>query len=70
MTAQKILTVNTVTGKATIYSSLRKTSRALSGHGSDSKRSTITRRCLQGGGIVGDVYVTYSNLDHLSRKKI
>ena len=67
MRNKQILTINTTTGKAHLYSSLRKASRALSGVGTDGKRSTITRRCNAGGGNVGDVYVQFTNLSHLSR---
>lgn len=44
-----------------VYSSLRATSRALSGKGSDGRRSTITRRIQEGGGHVGEVFVQAIN---------
>jgi len=44
-----------------VYGSLRAASRALSGDGSDSLRSTITRRIDNGGGYVGNVWVEATN---------
>lgn len=48
-------------GGAKVYSSLRAASRALSGLGTDSLRSTITRRIDDGGGFVGGVWVESTN---------
>lgn len=48
-------------GGAKVYSSLRAASRALSGLGTDSLRSTITRRVDDGGGFVGGVWVESTN---------
>ena len=44
-------------GGFTTYSSTAALSRALSGNGSDSVRSTISRRLATGGGFVGNVFV-------------
>jgi len=65
MKSKTVLTISGA-GNVHIYSSLRKASRALSGIGSDSRRNTITRRCNVGGGKIGDVYVQYTNLKHVS----
>lgn len=56
MSNDRVLTIGP-NGGVKVYSSLRATSRALSGTGSDSLRSTITRRLDNGGGYVGDVWV-------------
>lgn len=42
------------------YSSITAASRALSGTGSNSLRTTISRRCSAGGGYVGNVWVQYT----------
>ena len=42
------------------YSSTTAAARALSGDGTESKRSSISRRCSEGGGYVGEVWVQYS----------
>lgn len=54
-----VLTI-TPTRQARVYKSLRAASRALSGTGTDSVRSTITRRCDQGGGYIGKNWVQYT----------
>lgn len=59
-TKTAVMTVGPNNG-AKVYRSLRSASRALSGIGSDSLRSTITNRCDQGGGFVGDVWVQYTS---------
>jgi len=41
-----------------VYKSIRAASRALSGTGSDEMRTTISRRLSEGGGYIGNVYVT------------
>jgi hypothetical protein len=51
------------------YGSLRKASRVLSGNGSDSVRSTITRRVDQGGGFIGDVWVQLSDIPSIRRPR-
>lgn len=40
-----------------VYQSATALSRALSGNGTDTRRSTISRRLAQGGGFVGNVFV-------------
>lgn len=57
---QRILTIGPNKG-VKVYSSLRATSRSLSGNGTDSLRRTITRRVDNGGGYVGDVWVEPTN---------
>lgn len=47
---------------ATVYQNATTASRVLSGVGSDGRRHTITRRCDQGGGYVGNTWVQYTNL--------
>jgi hypothetical protein len=44
-----------------VYGSLRATSRALSGNGSDSLRRSIARRVENGGGYIGEVWVEATN---------
>lgn len=41
-----------------VFNSIRAASRMLSGTGSEELRSTIARRVAEGGGYVGNVYVT------------
>jgi hypothetical protein len=45
---------------AKTYSSVRATSRVLSGNGTDSRRGAIANRCDNGGGFVGEVWVQYT----------
>lgn len=45
----------------TVYDSATSASRSLSGTGTDSRRHTITRRCEEGGGYVGGVWVQFTN---------
>jgi len=59
MVNQQVQTIGPNMGIQT-YHSLSNASRALSGYGDDSKRATITRRCNDGGGYVGNVWVQYS----------
>ena len=66
MTPEKVLVIGP-TGAATVYNSIRATSRVLSGTGSDSLRRTITRRLDIGGGFVGDAYVQTTNLTSVRR---
>ena len=68
MSKETILTLGP-NGGAKVYTSLRATSRALSGIGSDKLRRTITRRCESGGGFVGDVWVEYTNYPAGIRRK-
>jgi hypothetical protein len=42
------------------YKSATTAARALGGNGTDSKRITIGRRCSEGGGYVGNVWVEYA----------
>lgn len=58
MSKQKVQTIGPNMGVQT-YHSLANASRALSGYGDDSRRNTITRRCDDGGGYVGRVWVQY-----------
>lgn len=44
-------------GGFTTYASAAALSRALSGNGTDARRSTISRRVNAGGGYVGNVFV-------------
>lgn len=60
MNGTAILTVGP-NGGAKVYSSVRAASRALSGTGTDSLRSTILRRVDVGGGFVGNVWVQSTN---------
>ena len=48
--------------QARVYSSVRAASRVLSGTGTDRRRNTVTRRCDEGGGYVGNVWVQYTNM--------
>jgi len=57
------------TGAAAVYSSIRATSRVLSGNGSDSLRRTITRRLDVGGGYVGDAWVQTTALEGVRRPR-
>jgi hypothetical protein len=61
-----ILTVGP-SGGASRYKSIRATSRALSGNGSDSIRSTIGRRIDEGGGYIGNVWVQQTALPGITR---
>jgi len=54
---QRVLTIGPNNG-VRVYKSIRATSRALSGTGSDDMRSTISRRLSEGGGYIGDVFIT------------
>lgn len=51
-----IITVGPNSGRRT-FSSIRAASRALSGTGSDSLKSAISRTTRNGGGYIGNVYV-------------
>lgn len=62
----KVLTIGRNGGVAA-YGSLRSASRALSGDGSDSVRSTITRRCDDGGGFVNGVWVQFTTIPSIRR---
>jgi len=68
MTPVKVLVVGP-NGAAAVYSSLRATSRVLSGFGTDSRRSTITRRINNGGGFIGDVFVQPTSLTGVRRPR-
>ena len=57
MTNQKVLTIGT-NGGIQVYSSVRAAARALSGDGTERTRSAITNRIANGGGYLGNVYVT------------
>lgn len=48
-------------GGMRVYGSTRKVSRALSGNGTTSLQSTVTRRVQKGGGYIGDVWVEGTN---------
>lgn len=56
---KQVVTIGPNGGQRT-YSSTAATSRVLSGWGDDSKRTTVSRRCSEGGGYVGNVWVQYS----------
>ena len=56
-------------GSAAVYSSIRATSRALSGNGSDSLRRTITRRLDIDGGFVGNNWVQSTSLTSVRRPR-
>jgi len=68
MTSLPLITIGP-NGGLTRYSSLRKASRALSGDGSDGARRTISRRVLDGGGYVGDVWVQRSDIPTIKRTR-
>lgn len=68
MTSQKVLVVGP-NGAAAVYSSIRATSRVLSGFGTDSRRRTITRRLDNGGGFIGDVFVQPTTLEGVRRPR-
>lgn len=57
---QRILAINP-SRKVTVFNSARSASRSLSGTGGDSRRGSITRRCDEGGGYVGGVWVQFTN---------
>lgn len=56
---KKVLTIGPNGGQR-VYSSTAATSRVLSGWGEDDKRTTVARRCNEGGGKVGNVWVQYA----------
>jgi len=58
MVNQQVQTIGPNMGVRT-YNSLSSASRVLSGWGDDGKRNTIARRCDEGGGFVGRVWVQY-----------
>lgn len=60
LTTNQAVEVRYTSGKVTTFQSLSAASRALTGRGTDSLRRTITRRCDEGGGYVGKVYVRYA----------
>ena len=61
--AVRVLTINTRTGNPVIYQSMSAASRVLSGNGdSDNLRRQISRRCENGGGYIGDVWVQFTAL--------
>lgn len=72
-TEENIMSISILTvgpsGSATRYTSLRAVSRVLSGDGSDSVRSTVTRRVDQGGGFVGGVWVQLSDIPSIKRPR-
>lgn len=47
-------------GGIRVYSSITAAARALSGTGESGLRTTIARRCNEGGGYVGNVHVQYT----------
>lgn len=57
----QVLTIGPNNG-VRVYTSIRAASRALSGTGSDEKRSTIARRIYEGGGYIGDVFVSLGSV--------
>lgn len=57
MTNTPVLTVGPNRG-VRLYSSIRTAARALSGDGTERSRTTIGTRVAEGGGFVGDVWVT------------
>lgn len=68
MTSEKVLVVGP-SGSAAVYNSIRATSRALSGNGSDSLRRTITRRLDIDGGFVGNNWVQSTALPGIHRPR-
>ncbi len=68
MISEKVLAIGP-NGSATVYSSIRATSRALSGDGSDSLRRTITRRLDLSGGFVGNNWVQTTLLSGVHRPR-
>ena len=59
MKVRKIL-VESQYGAQVTYSSATNASRALSGTGSTGKAATITRRCNDGGGYIGNTWVQFA----------
>ena len=57
MTNTPVIAIS-ATGRATVYNSIRAASRVLTGNGTDSLRSSIARHVSNGGGFVGNVFVT------------
>ena len=47
-------------GSKRTFSSVRATSRALSGTGSDGLKSTISRKARAGGGYIGRTYIKFA----------
>ena len=68
MTPERVLAVGP-TGAATVYSSIRAASRALSGTGSDNLRTTICSRLNDGGGYVGSNWVQSTSLESVHRPR-
>ena len=68
MISEKVLAIGP-NGAATVYSSIRAASRALSGNGSSSLRRTITRRLDIDGGFVGNNWVQATSLQSIHRPR-
>lgn len=58
--SNRVLAINP-SRKVTVFDNPSAASRSLSGTGSRSRRHTISRRCQEGGGYVGGVWVQFTN---------